>query len=100
MTLLEPIYEIQAIVSSEYLKDVSQVIISKRGQIEHVDYKGTFVTINGLLPVSESFDLANVLRSKTSGKANWQTKFASWQVLPGSHLQSVIENIRRRRGLI
>jgi elongation factor 2 len=100
LTLLEPIYEIQAIVSSEYLKEVSQVIISKRGQVEHVDYEETFVTINGLLPVSETFDLADVLRSKTSGKANWQTKFACWQVLPESQLQSVIDSIRRRRGFI
>jgi elongation factor 2 len=98
MTLLEPIYTVQAVVTSEYLKDVSQVIVAKRGQVEHVDYKGTFVTINGLLPVSESFDLADVLRSKTSGKANWQTKFSCWQVLPESRLQPVIDNIRRRRG--
>ena len=100
MTLLEPIYEIQAIVTSEYLKEVSQVIVAKRGQVEHVDYKGTFVSVNGLLPVSESFDLADVLRSKTSGKANWQTKFACWQVLPESRLKLVIDSIRRRRGFI
>ncbi|MFX0169306.1 MAG: GTP-binding protein [Candidatus Hodarchaeota archaeon] len=100
MTLLEPIYEVQVIVSSEYLKDVTQVVISKRGQVENVDYKGVFVTINGLLPVSESFDLADILRSKTSGRANWQTRFARWQILPESRLQSVSSNIRKRRGLI
>ena len=100
MTLLEPIYEVQVIVSSEYLKDVTQVIVSKRGQVDHVDYRGTYVTINGFLPVSESFDLVDVLRSKTSGKANWQTKFSRWEILPESRLPPIITSIQKRRGLI
>jgi elongation factor 2 len=99
MTLLEPFYTIQAVVPNEYLKNITGVVISKRGQIERVDHKGTFVTLTGLLPVSESFDLADMLRSKSSGKAIWQTKFSHWQVVPDQRANTIISDIRKRRGL-
>lgn len=99
MTLLEPFYTIQAVVPNEYLKNITGVVISKRGQIERVDHKGTFVALTGLLPVSESFDLADILRSKSSGKAIWQTKFSHWQVVPDQRANTIISDIRKRRGL-
>ncbi len=99
MTLLEPIYSIQAVVPNEYQKDITNAIMAKRGQVEDVEYKGAWATITGSLPVSESFDLADSLRSKTSGKAIWQTKFARWQIVPEQRVESIISKIRKRRGL-
>ncbi len=100
VTLLEPIYSIQTIVPMEFLKEVTGVIISKRGQVENVHPKGDLVTITGLIPVRESFDLSDNLRSKTSGKAIWQTKFSRWQVVPQQRVSDITINIRKRRGLI
>jgi elongation factor 2 len=99
MTLLEPIYTIQVVVTNEYLKSITGVIIAKRGKVERVDHKGALITMTGLLPVSESFDLADILRSKSSGKAIWQTKFSHWQVVPDQRAKNIISDIRRRRGL-
>jgi len=99
MTLLEPIYTIQLVVTNEYLKSITGVIIAKRGKVERVDHKGALITMTGLLPVSESFDLADILRSKSSGKAIWQTKFSHWQVVPDQRVKPIISDIRRRRGL-
>lgn len=100
VTLLEPIYSIQTIVPMEFLKEVTGVIISKRGQVENVLPKGDLVTISGLIPVRESFDLSDNLRSKTSGKAIWQTKFSRWQVVPQQRVSDITNNIKKRRGLI
>jgi translation elongation factor EF-G len=98
-TLLEPFYTIQVVVPNEYLKNITGVIISKRGQVEKVDHKGILVTMTGVLPVGESFDLADILRSKSAGKAIWQTKFSHWNVLPGQRAKTIISEIRKRRGL-
>jgi len=98
-TLLEPIYTIQVVVPNEYLKNITGVIISKRGQVEKVDHKEILVTITGVLPVSESFDLADILRSKSAGKAIWQTKFSHWKVIPSQRAKTIISEIRKRRGL-
>jgi elongation factor 2 len=99
MTLLEPIYTIQVVSTNEYLKNISGVIIAKRGKVEQVDHKETMITLTGSLPVSESFDLADIIRSKSSGKAIWQTKFSHWQAVPDQRAKTIISDIRRRRGL-
>jgi elongation factor 2 len=98
-TLLEPIYTIQVVVPNEYLKNITGVIISKRGEVEKADHKEILATITGVLPVSESFDLADILRSKSAGKAIWQTKFSHWKIVPGQRVKNIISEIRKRRGL-
>ncbi|MFX1539810.1 MAG: GTP-binding protein [Promethearchaeota archaeon] len=99
MTLLEPIYSVQVTIPSEYLKEVTGVISSRRGQIENVEQKGSLISVSGNLPVSESFDLADDFRSKTSGKAIWQTRFAQWNIVPDQKAESIITSIRKRKGL-
>jgi len=39
------------------------------------------------------------MRSVTSGHAFWQTQFDHWEKVPESLALSVIEGIRKRRGL-
>jgi len=55
--------------------------------------------INGYIPVAETFGLAAELRSATSGHAFWQTQFDHWEKAPESIALTVIEEIRKRRGL-
>ncbi len=99
MTLLEPIYSVQVTIPSEYLKEVTGAISSRRGQIENVEQKVSLISVSGILPVSESFDLADDFRSKTSGKAIWQTRFARWKIVPDQRVGPIITSIRKRRGL-
>jgi elongation factor 2 len=51
------------------------------------------------LPVSESFGLAEELRSATEGRAFWATQFSHWQNCPESMQADIIAEIRKRRGL-
>ncbi len=99
LTLLEPIYNIQVIVSNDFQKETVNVIMSKRGKVEDVDFTKDLVTITGTLPVGESFDLADTLRSKTSGKAIWQTKFDRWQIVSEQRSTTIISEIKERRGM-
>ena len=98
MTLLEPIYEIEAFIPGEFLRELTSVIMARRGKVDHVDHKGTLVTLKGALPVSESFDLANAIRSQTSGKAVWQTRFSHWEKLPEERVSAVVSSLRERKG--
>jgi elongation factor 2 len=99
LTLLEPIYNIQVIVPNDFQKETVKVIMSKRGKVEDVEFTKDLVTITGTLPVGESFDLADALRSKTSGKAIWQTKFDRWQVVSEQRSTTIISEIKERRGM-
>jgi len=98
-TLYEPIMKIQVQVPSELIGAVTSVIASKRGQVTSIDQREYYSVVNGYIPVAETFDLAPVLRSATGGRAFWQTQFSHWQVLPKSLLNSVVSEIRRRKGL-
>jgi elongation factor 2 len=99
-TLLEPIYSLEVVVPTEFQKETVNVIKSKRGQLEDVEFRGDLVTITGIVPVAESFDLADVLRSRTAGKAIWQTKFSRWQIVPEQRAASIVSVIKKRRGLL
>jgi elongation factor 2 len=51
------------------------------------------------LPVSESFGIAEELRSSTEGRAFWATQFSRWAPVPEQLQAEVIKQIRERRGL-
>jgi len=98
-TLLEPVQRITTRVPNELLGAVTSVITQKRGKIVSVDQKGHLVSIVGEMPTSESFDLSEVMRGQTQGRAFWGLEFARWSPVPQSLLQNVVETIRKRKGL-
>src|SRR5215472_6038072 len=98
-TLLEPIQKITTRVPNELLGAVTSVITQKRGKIVSVDQKGHLVYVTGEIPTAESFDLSEVMRSQTQGRAFWGLEFARWSPVPTSLLQGVVEGIRKRKGL-
>jgi elongation factor 2 len=98
MTLLEPLYEIEVLIPKELVREITGIILARRGKTGLIEYKGTLVTIKGMIPVSETFDLASAIRSRTSGRAIWQTRFASWQKVPESRIGKIVSTIRKRKG--
>jgi len=98
-TLLEPIYKIQISVPPDYIGTVSGILSQRRGRVIDVQQKGPLAFITGEIPVRETFGLASDMRSKTSGRAFWQTQFTRWEALPKSLAQEVIAEIRKRKGL-
>jgi len=98
-TLLEPVQKITTRVPNDFLGAVTSVITQKRGKIVAVDQKGNLVSVVGDIPTAESFDLSEVMRSQTQGRAFWGLEFARWSPVPQSLLQSVVEGIRKRKGL-
>ncbi len=98
-TLYEPIMKIQIQVPTEYIGAVTSVLASKRGQVTNIDQREYYAVVNGYIPVSETFDLAPVLRGATQGRAFWQSQFSHWQVIPKSLLSDLVKNIRARKGL-
>jgi elongation factor 2 len=97
--ILEPIYKIGVTVPAQWVGDISSIITRKRGRIISSEQKGPLTMITGYIPVAETFGLAAELRSATSGHAFWQTQFDHWEKVPENIALTVIEEIRKRRGL-
>lgn len=98
-TLLEPILKLDIKTPMEYIGNISVVITKKRGKILDIQQSENLARILAEIPVSESFDLADMLRNATAGKAIWGQDFSRWTPVPDSMLMSLIASIRQRKGL-
>ncbi len=99
-TLLEPLQKLDIRTPVDYMSSVISVITRKRGRVINViQTSPTNVRIIAELPVAESMDLANELRSATAGRAFWGTEFSRWAPVPDSMLMDIVRSIRRRKGL-
>jgi elongation factor 2 len=97
--LLEPILGMEVKCTSEQIGAVAGVISSKRGKMINVTQKGIITIIDGEIPASETFDLSQVMRGATAGKAIWNTHFKAWSPAPQSLVTGLITEIRKRKGL-
>jgi len=97
--LLEPVYKIGVSVPHQWVGEVTSIITRKRGRIVASEQKGSVSMIKGFIPVAETFGLSADMRSATSGHAFWQTQFDHWEKVPENVALTVIEEIRKRRGL-
>ena len=97
--LLEPMLGIEVRVPQEMIGNVAGVISGKRGKVLNMEQKGVIHIISGELPASETFDLSEIMRGQTAGRAMWNTHFKAWTPIPNSILTKVIADIRKRKGL-
>jgi elongation factor 2 len=98
-TLLEPILSIEVKGVADILGPAIGVITSKRGKIVNMTQKDVFAVVQGEIPAAETFDLAEVMRGATAGKAVWNTSFKGWAPVPANMLGQLIASIRKRKGL-
>src|SRR3989442_634297 len=97
--LLEPTLGIEVRVPQDLIGDVAGVISGKRGKVLNMEQKGIVSIVTGEIPASETFDLSEVMRGQTAGKAMWNTHFKAWTPIPNSILPTIIAEIRKRKGL-
>ncbi len=97
--LLEPVLGIEVKCPAEMIGNVAGVISGKRGKLLNIDQKGVIAIVLGEVPASETFDLSEIMRGQTAGKAMWNTHFKLWQAVPQSMLLPLIAEIRKRKGL-
>jgi elongation factor 2 len=97
--LLEPVLGIEVRVQQDLVGNVASVISGKRGKVLDMQQKGVVSIVIGELPASETFDLSEIMRGQTAGKAMWNTYFKAWAEIPKSLHAQVISDIRKRKGL-
>ncbi len=98
-TLLEPVLGIEVKGPADLIGAVTGVISSKRGKLVKIDQREVMTVIEGEIPAAETFDLSEVMRGATAGKAVWNTHFKLWQAVPSNMLLPLVTEIRKRKGL-
>ena len=97
--LLEPIMKLDMKVPQDFLGGVTRIVAGKRGKVISMDQMEQTMRLVAEIPVSETFDMSDQLRSATAGKAFWGTEFARWSSVPSSLFSETIRKIRERKGL-
>ncbi len=97
--LLEPTLGIEVRIPQELIGNVAGVISGKRGKVLNMEQKGVVNIVTGEIPASETFDLSEVMRGQTAGKAMWNTHFKAWTPVPNSILGTIVGDLRKRKGL-
>lgn len=97
--LLEPMMSFECKVPSEFVSSVITLLNKRRGKIIDMPSEEDMITVKAEMPVSESFGIADELRSSTQGRAFWATQFSRWAPVPAQMQADTIKKIRERRGL-
>ncbi len=98
--LLEPIMEVEVVTPEEYLGDVMGDLNSRRGKIEGFSARKDAQVIRALVPLSEMFGYATILRSMTQGRAIYTMQFAHYQEVPKSIADQIIEKSIGKEGIL
>ena len=88
--LMEPIMDLEVVVSEEYMGDVISDINSRRGRIENLDTRDGLKIITSRVPLSAMFGYATDLRSNTQGRANFTMHFKCYERVPKSVKEEVV----------
>ncbi|MFH1788647.1 MAG: elongation factor EF-2 [Candidatus Altiarchaeota archaeon] len=97
--LFEPAQNLWVDVPQDHMGSVTREIQRRRGVISNMGQKDEVMTIEGRMPVSESFGFAGDIRSASEGHALWSTENAGFDKLPMELQQKIINQIRSRKGL-
>ncbi|MDH3268337.1 MAG: elongation factor G [Ignavibacteria bacterium] len=89
--LLEPIMSVEVVTPEDYLGDVMGDLNSRRGKIEGFSARKDAQVIKALVPLSEMFGYATILRSMTQGRAIYSMQFDHYQQVPQSIAEEIAE---------
>ncbi|MCL1798019.1 MAG: elongation factor G [Eggerthellaceae bacterium] len=88
--ILEPVMAVEVETPENYMGDVMGNLSSRRGQIQGMGDRANAKTINAKVPLSEMFGYATDLRSATQGRAVYTMQFDSYEPVPKSVAEEII----------
>jgi elongation factor G len=92
--LLEPVMSVEVTCPEEYMGAASGSICQRRGRIESMDDKGDSKVISGMVPLSEMFGYASVVRTLTQGRGGFTMHFEHYEAVPFSLAEEIVKKRR------
>lgn len=80
--ILEPIYELEVLVPADYMGDVMSDLQGRRAIIMGMDTEAGYQKLSARIPQKELANYSITLSSITGGRASFNTKFASYELVP------------------
>jgi elongation factor 2 len=100
LVLLEPIYQTTLQLPPELMKKALSLLAKYQLKVNNINQDNEYQTlIEFFMPVRYAIDFAEDIRNKTSGRAFWQNIFHSFQPVPKDLMDSIISDIKFRKGI-
>lgn len=92
--LLEPIMKLDIFTPEEYFGDLISDLNARRGEITKTELKGKIKAIHALVPLSEVFGYATVLRSLSQGRASYSLEPSHYRGMPKEIVEEILEKVK------
>ncbi len=89
--ILEPIYDLEVYVPSDFMGDVMSDLQGRRALIMGMDSEAGYQKLQAKIPLKELSNYSISLSSITGGRASFTTKFASYELVPNDVQQELIK---------
>jgi len=94
--LLEPIMKVEIEVPAQYQGPVVGELTSRRGLIVSTEVNGVVATIEGEVPLAETFGYSTDLRSMTQGQGTFTMEFAKYRRVPASIQEEIVAEKKKQ----
>jgi len=92
--LLEPIMELEIVSPESYTGEIMKDIQSRRAKVLGMKQREKYRIIEVLVPLSEMFGYATVLRSLSQGRAVYSMQFHRYKVISEDQQEIILKKIR------
>ncbi|MFC1592529.1 elongation factor G [Candidatus Omnitrophota bacterium] len=95
--LLEPIMEVEVVISEDYLGQISGDLNSRRGRVMGMEVKGRNEVLKAQVPLTQMFTYANDLRSITGGRGSYTMHFSHYEQVPAKVANEIINKYQSQK---
>merc|ERR1719201_1133435 len=96
--LMEPMMSVDVTTPEEYMGDVIGDINSRRGAIAELAERGNMKVVRANVPLANMFQYVSALRSATKGRASYQMKLASYDLVPPNVEKEIMAKYKGNTG--
>ncbi len=89
--IMEPIYDVEVLVPSDYMGAVMSDLQNRRAMIMGMESDKGFDRLNARVPLAELYRYSTTLSSLTSGSATYTMKFSSYEQVPADVQEKLLK---------
>ncbi len=94
--LLEPIMKVEIEVPAQFQGPVVGELTSRRGLIVSTEVNGNVATIEGEVPLAETFGYSTDLRSMTQGQGTFTMEFSKYRRVPAAIQEEIVAEKKKQ----
>ena len=95
--ILEPIYDVEVLVPSEYMGDVMSDLQGRRGMIMGMETEGSYQVLKAKVPLKEMSTYSTSLSSITGGSGSFVMVFANYELVPTDVQNELIKEFESKQ---